>query len=157
MTKPHATPPRSTVRARPRLPRGPKPSSGGTGIRPRPLEERAKPERPWLGDPPRGSQKEEPVPRASEASLPDESSPSVPSVAPKTFDPNTAKTVSVKEAAYRLNKHPDTIRAWLRAGRLRGWQPGGHACSILVSMASLEEVLAASEANCRRVTGSRPA
>ena len=127
MTNPHVVSRRRPTRARPRLSRGPKPLKPSTSSSPPP------------------------------SSPQDESSPLKPSSAPKTFDPNTAKTVSVKEAAYRLNKHPDTIRAWLRAGRLRGWQPGGHACSILVSMASLEEVLAASEANCRRVTGSRPA
>lgn len=49
-----------------------------------------------------------------------------------------SKTVSVKEAAYRLRKSPDTIYLWLRHGRLKGWQPGGSGCQIQVLESSVE-------------------
>lgn len=51
------------------------------------------------------------------------------------------RMVSVKEAAYRAMKSEDTIYQWLRAGRLKGCQPGGQGCNVLVSEASLKEVL----------------
>jgi excisionase family DNA binding protein len=50
-------------------------------------------------------------------------------------------TVTVKEAAFRLGKSQDSIYHWLRSGRLRGWQPGGRCCSILVLEASVQEAL----------------
>ena len=52
--------------------------------------------------------------------------------APKLFDRESEKTISVKEAAFRLKKSHDTIYRWLRSGRLQGWQLGGSGCSILV-------------------------
>lgn len=45
----------------------------------------------------------------------------------------------MKEAAFRLRKSDDAVYKWLRTGRLRGWQPGGRGCSILVSESSVEE------------------
>jgi excisionase family DNA binding protein len=51
------------------------------------------------------------------------------------------RLLTVKEAAYRLGKNPGAVRAWLHCGRLSGWQPGGHGCSLMVSEASLEEML----------------
>jgi excisionase family DNA binding protein len=51
------------------------------------------------------------------------------------------KYISVKEAAYRLNKSPDAVYQWLRAGRLKGIQPGGRGCEVLVEIASLESAL----------------
>jgi excisionase family DNA binding protein len=51
------------------------------------------------------------------------------------------KTVTVKEAAYRLGKSPDAIYQWLRSGRLRGRQPGGRHCAIMVLESSIEEAL----------------
>ncbi len=50
-------------------------------------------------------------------------------------------TVTVKEAAYRLGKSVDAVRSWLRSSRLRGWQPGGRGCAILVVEASISEAL----------------
>ena len=49
--------------------------------------------------------------------------------------------MTVKEAAYRLKKTDDTVYRWLREGRLRGWQPGGHGCTVLVCEASVKEAL----------------
>jgi excisionase family DNA binding protein len=59
----------------------------------------------------------------------------------KRFNLAEERLLTVKEAAYRLAKSPCAIRAWLHAGRLRGWQPGGGHCSMMVSEASLEEML----------------
>ena len=51
------------------------------------------------------------------------------------------KTLTVKEAAYRLGKSSDSVYLWLRSGRLRGWQPGGPGCAILVSESSVKDAL----------------
>ena len=57
------------------------------------------------------------------------------------LDLGKEKTVTVKEAAYRLKKSADTVYHWLRSGRLRGWQPGGRGCAILVVETSIAEAL----------------
>ncbi len=62
-------------------------------------------------------------------------------VALQVLDLNKEKTVTVKEAAYRLRKSVDAVRLWLRSGRLRGWQPGGRGCAILVTEVSIAEAL----------------
>ncbi len=62
-------------------------------------------------------------------------------VAVQVLDLNKEKTVTVKEAAYRLRKSVDAVRLWLRSGRLRGWQPGGRGCAILVTEFSITEAL----------------
>ena len=51
------------------------------------------------------------------------------------------KTITIKEAAFRLGKSPDAIYHWLRSGRLRGRQPGGRGCAILVVESSVNEAL----------------
>ena len=51
------------------------------------------------------------------------------------------KTITIKEAAFRLGKSSDAIYHWLRSGRLRGRQPGGRGCSILVVESSVNEAL----------------
>jgi len=51
------------------------------------------------------------------------------------------KTITVKEAAFRLKKSEDAVYLWLRTGRLHGWQPGGRGCAILVSEGSVEAAL----------------
>ena len=51
------------------------------------------------------------------------------------------KTVSVKEAAFRLRTSPDSVYAWLRRGRLLGLQPGGPRCQIQVVESSIEQAL----------------
>jgi excisionase family DNA binding protein len=57
------------------------------------------------------------------------------------FNLSEERLLTVKEAAFRLGKSPFTIRTWLHSGLLRGWQPGGLHCSLMVSEASVEEVL----------------
>lgn len=71
------------------------------------------------------------------------SPPSSPSVllSVTPLDPNKERTITVKEAAFRLGKSDDAVYLWLRTGRLRGWQPGGRGCAILVSEPSVQEAL----------------
>jgi hypothetical protein len=57
------------------------------------------------------------------------------------LDGAQAKTVSVKEAAFRLRTSPDSVYAWLRRGRLLGLQPGGPRCQIQVVESSIEQAL----------------
>jgi len=57
------------------------------------------------------------------------------------IDVHQQKTLTVKEAAYRLGKSADAIYFWLRTGRLQGWQPGGRGCAILVLESSVNEAL----------------
>ncbi|MBI3934802.1 MAG: helix-turn-helix domain-containing protein [Acidobacteria bacterium] len=56
-------------------------------------------------------------------------------------NPLGEKTVTVKEAAFRLGKSPDAVYQWLRSGRLRGRQPGGRGCAILVVESSVNDAL----------------
>lgn len=65
-------------------------------------------------------------------------------VTPPLFDLRKVRIISVKEAAFRSMKSEDTIYKWLRTGRLKGWQPGGSGCNVLISEQSLEEVLESS-------------
>jgi excisionase family DNA binding protein len=57
------------------------------------------------------------------------------------LDLTKERTLTVKEASFRLGKSEDGIRKMLQRGALRGWQIGGPFCSILVSEESVEEVL----------------
>jgi excisionase family DNA binding protein len=61
---------------------------------------------------------------------------------PQPFDREKSRTLTVKEAAYRLRKSVDAVYKWLRQGRLRGWQLGGRGCAVMVSEESVEAVLA---------------
>ena len=127
MTNPHVVSRRRPTRARPRLPRGPKP---------------AKPPNSSPGKAAfRQSDKQAPANPPPPAFPQDESSTPNPPNASALFDWRTAKALSVKEAAFRLNKSKDTVHLWLRTGRLRGWQLGGRRCAILVSEESVERAL----------------
>ena len=136
---------RRSVRARPRLPRGPRPSSGGRRSPSRQLEEHVEQKVRAPGSPSVSPQEQELVLRASEKNLPDEPSRSSPSGTHTAFDRNKANTLSVKEAAFRLSKSEDTVYCWLRAGRLRGWQLGGLRCAVVVSEESVERALLGAE------------
>lgn len=77
-------------------------------------------------------------PSQAEASGPTSASPTAP---PERVGPKKGKTITVKDAAFRLNKSEDTIYLWLHTGRLRGWQVGGSRCPMLVEEASVEKAL----------------
>jgi len=62
-------------------------------------------------------------------------------LASRPLDVQQEKTLTVKEAAFRLHKSPDAIYLWLRTGRLQGWQPGGRCCSIMILESSVQQAL----------------
>ncbi len=89
-----------------------------------------------------------PVERVSSlAAIPDFAAPSPPVIVEaaeksrRRLDRQRDRTMTVKEAAFRLGKSEDAIYKWLRTGRLLGWQPGGRWCSILVLESSVDEAL----------------
>ena len=90
-------------------------------------------------EPIRGPERSNPGHPAEETVLADSPLPAQPSSKP--LDSNKEKTITVKEAAFRLGKSNDAVYLWLRAGRLRGRQPGGRCCAILVDESSVEEAL----------------
>jgi excisionase family DNA binding protein len=47
---------------------------------------------------------------------------------------------TVKEAAERLRASEDTIRRWLRAGKLRGAMPGGTKLGYRIPASEVERV-----------------
>ena len=89
--------------------------------------------------PNRGPERSNPGHPAEETALVGKSLPAQPSSKP--LDSNKEKMLTVKEAAFRLSKSADAVYLWLRAGRLRGWQPGGRCCAILVDASTVEEAL----------------
>jgi len=140
--------------SRPRLPRGPKPSDRAPDISSRPSrhsrEQKENPRSvpvappPTLQDEPaRKSAQEEPPPDGSArgASPPSSGDRAAPAT---RYDRDKTRTITVKDAAYRLNRSEDTVYRWLRMGRLRGWQLGGYRCAVMVCAASVEEALAVS-------------
>lgn len=48
---------------------------------------------------------------------------------------------TVKEAAERLKANPETIRRWLRDGRLKGVMPGGQKLGYRIPASEVERVL----------------
>lgn len=70
-----------------------------------------------------------------------QSPPEPPSAAGPAVDLMKERTLTVKEAAFRLGKSDEAIRQMLRAGRLKGWQVGGRFCQMLVLEESVEEML----------------
>lgn len=49
--------------------------------------------------------------------------------------------LTVKQAAERLNVHPETVRVWLREGVLRGTMPLMRRIGWRISAAEIERVL----------------
>jgi len=60
---------------------------------------------------------------------------------PSIADIRKDGAVTVKDAAFRLGKSTDAIRLWLKTGRLKGWQPGGKWCAVMVTEESLQKAL----------------
>ena len=69
-----------------------------------------------------------------------------PSAAP---DLRSEKTMTVKEAAWRLCKSKDAIYKWLKTGRLQAWQPGGRCCAVMVTAVSVERAASYKTADSR--------
>jgi excisionase family DNA binding protein len=54
------------------------------------------------------------------------------------------RLLTVEQVADRLQVHPETVRRWLRAGRLRGVRLGGSKLGYRVSEDELERFVDAS-------------
>jgi excisionase family DNA binding protein len=54
------------------------------------------------------------------------------------------RLLTVREVAERIRSSPETVRRWLRQGKLRGFRPGGTKLGYRISEAELERFLAAS-------------
>lgn len=54
--------------------------------------------------------------------------------------------LTVREVAERLRTHEETVRRWLKAGRLKGYRPGGDKTGWRIRESALEEFIAAHEA-----------
>ena len=52
------------------------------------------------------------------------------------------RLLTVREVAERLRSSPETVRRWLRQGRLRGFRPGGTKLGYRVREAELQRFLA---------------
>jgi excisionase family DNA binding protein len=55
---------------------------------------------------------------------------------------NEQRLLTVREVADRLRSSPETVRRWLRQGKLRGFRPGGTRLGYRVSEGELQRFLA---------------
>jgi excisionase family DNA binding protein len=54
---------------------------------------------------------------------------------------NDQRLLTVREVAERLRSSPETVRRWLRQGKLRGFRPGGTKLGYRVPESELERFL----------------
>jgi excisionase family DNA binding protein len=57
------------------------------------------------------------------------------------------RLLTVPEVAQLIGAQPETVRRWLRAGELRGFQPGGKRLGYRVRESELRRFLAKREGN----------
>jgi excisionase family DNA binding protein len=50
--------------------------------------------------------------------------------------------LTVREVAERIRSSPETVRRWLRQGKLRGFRPGGTRLGYRVAESELQRFLA---------------
>ena len=62
--------------------------------------------------------------------------------------------LTVQEAAEQLRVHPQTVRLWLREGKLRGRLIGGRKSGYRIPTADIERLLSPDEAPATRQTSS---
>lgn len=55
------------------------------------------------------------------------------------------RLLTVREVAERIRSSPQTVRRWLRQGRLRGFQPGGTKLGYRVRESDLQRFLSQSD------------
>lgn len=53
--------------------------------------------------------------------------------------------LTVKQFAEKYGKHPYTIRAWIKMGRLKAYRPGGLRGQILIASGAFEEMMQKSQ------------
>jgi excisionase family DNA binding protein len=54
---------------------------------------------------------------------------------------NEQRLLTVREVAERLRSSPETVRRWLRQGKLRGFRPGGTKLGYRVTESELQRFL----------------
>jgi excisionase family DNA binding protein len=54
---------------------------------------------------------------------------------------NEQRLLTVREVAERLRSSPETVRRWLRQGKLRGFRPGGTKLGYRVAESELQRFL----------------
>jgi excisionase family DNA binding protein len=54
---------------------------------------------------------------------------------------NDQRLLTVREVADRLRSSPETVRRWLRQGKLRGFRPGGTKLGYRVPESELQRFL----------------
>lgn len=54
---------------------------------------------------------------------------------------NEQRLLTVREVAERLRSSPETVRRWLRQGKLRGFRPGGTKLGYRVPEGELQRFL----------------
>lgn len=54
-----------------------------------------------------------------------------------------ADVLTVTEVAKRLRVNPETVRVWLRDGKLRGFRPGGTKAGWRIRESEVEQLLGA--------------
>jgi excisionase family DNA binding protein len=54
---------------------------------------------------------------------------------------NDQRLLTVREVAERLRSSPETVRRWLRQGKLRGFRPGGTKLGYRVPESELQRFL----------------
>ena len=59
------------------------------------------------------------------------------------------RLLTVREVAERLRSSPETVRRWLRQGKLRGFQPGGTKLGYRVPESELQRFIALSQSSAR--------
>ncbi len=60
------------------------------------------------------------------------------------------RLLTVREVAERIRSSPETVRRWLRQGRLRGFRPGGTKLGYRVLESDLQRFLSESDESIPR-------
>jgi excisionase family DNA binding protein len=60
------------------------------------------------------------------------------------------RLLTVREVAERIRSAPETVRRWLRQGKLRGFRPGGTKLGYRVPESELQRFIQQSQAEERR-------
>jgi excisionase family DNA binding protein len=66
---------------------------------------------------------------------------------------NEQRLLTVREVAERLRSSPETVRRWLRQGKLRGFRPGGTKLGYRVPESELQRFINVAQ---RTTQGQQP-
>ena len=68
---------------------------------------------------------------------------------------NEQRLLTVREVAERLRSSPETVRRWLRQGRLRGFRPGGAKLGYRVPESELQRFIASQSSDDQPPAGDK--